>query len=975
MEHDSDASQTSLPSLFSTDGTPLSPAQLEQHFHDERVRLEQTHAGLNQRAADLANQEAQAQARAQAQAQPHAQPGLSPQEMLTSMFSQLNTLTTNLHSQQHQATSPSNSPTRSASSSTPKVKPPETFDGCREGSKTKVRNFISQCDLYFRLQPERFSSETSKVYFAASYLCGNAYNWIETYVTASDAELLRPSNSWFLTWAGFQRKLQTTFGDPDLKASNARKLTTLHQSTGVPVYTAEFKRLAFTLDWNDNALLHHYYQGLKDSVKDVLAREDLPTNLESMIASAERIGNRQHVRASERDVRDPHKSNPTPPRNNHNNHNENGTFRPTSSPASTSSASHTPDADGDIYMGASRQRPGTSTQKRGPLTQAEKEHRKANNLCMYCGRSGHIWADCRVRPQNSLRSSPAVFTLSDANGTPFGLPKRWGRRRLDPDDSSAGPSLQVSAFSLVNNPFSPLSCDIIPDSNFDSTPPHSASVISTSFSTPVPPIVSHTTSFEDVDSNFSHLADDSPSLPWLHQNEPETIDAAIEEHLIVPLSLSTPGSLEPTFAMIDSGSQSFAMISKDYANALELPTIARSRPRGIEGFNGSPDASGLSEFTSPVLVTIGEHSELVCFDVTTLVHYPIVLGIPWLKAHDPLTNWKDNTISFPSSFCASHCLTNPHLVSGLPTHPHEALAAPITGARAYEVRRRQLWKAKAKAARRSKSFETTPDPSPLTSPAPPIAIVSSAAFRLSSKGVQVFQLRIEDLETRSKGGSQEPILSSEAITTEDLKWDEDEKVNFKDHVPVDYHDFADVFDKQISDQLPRHRPCDHTIPIEEGAKIPESRIYPLSATELESIRNYLDENLSRGFICPSTSPVAAPILFVKKKDGSLRLCDDFRNLNSVTIKNKYPVPLVGETLDRLGKAKFFTAFDLRNGYHHIRIAEGEEWKTAFRTRYGHYEYQVMPFGLTNAPASFQNFMNVVFSPFLDRFVVIRRRLH
>ncbi|KAK4700362.1 hypothetical protein P7C70_g5887, partial [Phenoliferia sp. Uapishka_3] len=937
MEHDSDNSQNSVPPLFSADGTPLTSAEIEQRFREERDRLEQVHAGLNQREAALASQEAQAHAQA------HAQPSLSPQEMLASMFNQLNILATNLHSQQHSPSTSSASPTRSASvTSTPKIKPPETFEGCREGSKSKVRNFISQCDLYFRLQPERFISETAKVYFAASYLRGDAYNWIETYVTASDADLLRPSNSWFLTWDGFQKKLQSTFGDPDLKASNARKLTSLHQTSGVPVYTAEFKRLAFTLDWNDEALLHHYYQGLKDSVKDILAREDLPTSLESLIAAAERIGNRQHVRSSERDTRDSHtrSTNPARPSNPH--RNENGTFKPSSSsssgPTPSTSASYVPDASGNIQMGASRQRPGTSQQKRGPLTDAEKAHQHPSLI-----------ARC-LHPLGAQLHSP-------------GLPKRWGRRRVSQDDSPAGPPLHVSASILLSNQYSVLTCDPFPDDSFPDIP--------SSTSPTIPSANSSVTSLEHLDSLSSP---DEFSLPWLHQNSPQTISANEEEHLIIPIELSSQGLSEPTFAMVDSGSQSFAMISQDYANALELPTIQRSHPRGIEGFNGAADASGLSEFTAPVLVKIGEHSELICFDITTLAHYPIVLGIPWLKAHHPLTDWKANSVAFPSEFCANHCLIHPNIVSGLPTHPHDSLAAPISGARAYEVRRRQLWKAKAKV-RKSASRASPSIPTPSLPPllGPPIAIVSSAAFRLSAKHAQVFQLRYHDLETRSEGGGESMRTFGNNLgnfPSEELKWDEDEKVNFQDHVPAEYHDFADLFEKKAGDALPRRRPCDHIIPIEEGAKIPDSRIYPLSATELESLRKYLDENLNRGFIRPSSSPVAAPILFVKKKDGSLRLCVDFRNLNSVTIKNKYPVPLVGETLDRLGKAKFFTAFDLRNGYHHIRIAEGEEWKTAFHTRYGHFEYQVMPFGLTNAPASFQGFMNDVFSPFLDRFVVV-----
>lgn len=189
-------------------------------------------------------------------------------------------------------------------------------------------------------------------------------------------------------------------------------------------------------------------------------------------------------------------------------------------------------------------------------------------------------------------------------------------------------------------------------------------------------------------------------------------------------------------------------------------------------------------------------------------------------------------------------------------------------------------------------------------------------------------------------------------------------------IPKDYHDFMDVFSKAKADELPPHRPFDHRIPIEDGKTPPFGPIYALSDTELKTLKAYLDENLKKGFITHSDSPAAAPILFVKKKDGSLRLCVDYRGLNAITIKNRYPLPLIPELLDRLKSAQIFTKIDLRGAYNLLRIAKGEEWKTAFRTRYGLYEYRVMPFGLTNAPASFQHLMNHSFRDMLDDFIIV-----
>jgi len=189
----------------------------------------------------------------------------------------------------------------------------------------------------------------------------------------------------------------------------------------------------------------------------------------------------------------------------------------------------------------------------------------------------------------------------------------------------------------------------------------------------------------------------------------------------------------------------------------------------------------------------------------------------------------------------------------------------------------------------------------------------------------------------------------------------------KSLVPEEFHDFLPLFSEVAASQLPPHRPYDHRIPLTEGFTPPFGPLYSLARPELVALREWLDENLSKGFIRASSSPAGAPILFVKKSDGSLRLCVDYRGLNEGTIKNRYPLPLIQETLMRLSRAKYFTKLDVRSAYNLLRIAEGDEWKTAFRTRYGLYESLVMPFGLTNAPADFQHFINDVLAPFLDQF--------
>ncbi len=176
-------------------------------------------------------------------------------------------------------------------------------------------------------------------------------------------------------------------------------------------------------------------------------------------------------------------------------------------------------------------------------------------------------------------------------------------------------------------------------------------------------------------------------------------------------------------------------------------------------------------------------------------------------------------------------------------------------------------------------------------------------------------------------------------------------------IPAYYQDFSDVFSKSKASQLPPHRPWDCTIDLLPNVMPPKSKVYPLSRHESKAMEDYIEEALNLGFIRPSTSPAAAGFFFVEKRDGSLRPCIDYRGLNNVTVKFRYPLPLVPAALEQLREVKIYTKLDLRSAYNLIRIKEGDEWKTAFFTTGGHYEYFVMPFGLANAPAVFQSFIN------------------
>lgn len=193
-------------------------------------------------------------------------------------------------------------------------------------------------------------------------------------------------------------------------------------------------------------------------------------------------------------------------------------------------------------------------------------------------------------------------------------------------------------------------------------------------------------------------------------------------------------------------------------------------------------------------------------------------------------------------------------------------------------------------------------------------------------------------------------------------------------LPPQYHEFLSIFDREAASKLPplRGQGVDHNIELVTDKNgntptVPHGPLYSMSRDELLVLRKTLLDLLDKGFIRVSSSPAAAPILFVKKPGGGLRFCVDYRALNNITKKDRYPLPLVNETLERIGKATWFTKLDVISAFHKIRMAEGSEWLTAFRTRYGLYEWLVTPFGLANAPSTFQKYINWAIREFLDEF--------
>ena len=368
-------------------------------------------------------------------------------------------------------------------------------------------------------------------------------------------------------------------------------------------------------------------------------------------------------------------------------------------------------------------------------------------------------------------------------------------------------------------------------------------------------------------------------------------------------------------AMVDSGATGNFM-SQSLLDRKGLPIRKKDDAYDLMVIDGNPLPSGdgrVVNETTPLPVATQQHYEELTFDVVRMASHEIVLGMPWLRKHNPTIDWTKRLLKFERCNC---------VIAAQPAHRQSSMVDEKQNLE--EIARREL-------AASNKND--------------PITEFGSTDTGLGQTGHEV----------RVSEGSHVP--------SETLGKTEGE-------IPDEYRAWKDLFREEVTAAvLPIHQPWDHEIKLEPGKQPTFGPIYALSEKELEALRKYLDENMKKGFIRKSQSPAGYPILFVPMKDGTLRLCVDYRKLNNITVKNRYPLPNIGELQTRLGKAKYFTKLDLRGAYNLIRMKEGEEWKTAFRTRYGHYEYQVMPFGLTNAPATCQEMINDTLRKYLDIFVI------
>lgn len=361
--------------------------------------------------------------------------------------------------------------------------------------------------------------------------------------------------------------------------------------------------------------------------------------------------------------------------------------------------------------------------------------------------------------------------------------------------------------------------------------------------------------------------------------------------------------------------------------------------------------------TIDLALEIQGHREQATFTVTCLSGVKMILGHSWLKQHNPHINWRKGKLTLTWCQCQiAKRKTLPECIEEVPDEDEMAIDDDIKGVKMETIDKGDC-----------------------------IFMVDIEAFEDECRweeGLRVLGLLrgkrkwypvttsspYEDLEVKSCDWIGASGMKSQELNLEALEG-EGEKLP-EEYIPPEFMRYKLVFMKESFDQLPPHRPWDHTIELIPGSDLRFSKVYPMNPIEQKELDDFLEENLSSGWIRPSKSPMALPVFFIKKKDGGLRLVQDYRALNVMTIKNQYPLPLIKELIDKLKGAKYFTSLDIRWGYNNVRMKEGDEWKATFRTNRGSFEPLVMFFGLCNSPSTFQMMMNEIFRDLISEGKVV-----
>lgn len=411
--------------------------------------------------------------------------------------------------------------------------------------------------------------------------------------------------------------------------------------------------------------------------------------------------------------------------------------------------------------------------------------------------------------------------------------------------------------------------------------------------------------------------------------------------------------------LIDNGSQ-VTLVSKKFIDSMGT-SILRKLGKPINLYNAGGELHGTLSHLASIRLDINGHVESLQAFVTHLPFYNIILGDPWLRYHNPHINWCKRTLKFKRCV-RTGCIDRIVVVNSYDPRSSAPQPQPPIVHKVADDADNAI---EVKQISALTFMQEVNDPGNSFCMLAPSTLFPSRE-ELERESREELNMRISMMASMPSKFSQSDFIKHMQGPTEYTESD------LLARIPATYSAYLSLFNRSIADTLPPHRTgVDHEIHLIPGSdtNLPHVKNYwSLSPKEQEAVAKYIIENRRKGFIRPSSSPIAAPVLVVRKPGGGLRVCVDYRSLNNITVKMRYPIPLINETLNNLSRARIFSKFDIIHAFNRIRIKEGHEYLTAFNTRFGQFEYLVLPFGLCNGPATFQQFINTTLQDYLDQFV-------
>lgn len=414
-------------------------------------------------------------------------------------------------------------------------------------------------------------------------------------------------------------------------------------------------------------------------------------------------------------------------------------------------------------------------------------------------------------------------------------------------------------------------------------------------------------------------------------------------------SLTSQGEAYNLHFLVDTGATGYAFVdrrlAKEICQTLAIEPVQLSKPKLVRGYDGQLCKKPITHAIYPNLILPGHKEPTAPMLIADLGQHAAILGKPWMNRFGVLLDMSNDSILFPKN------LTLTALPAPAPS--------PVESPPPTEITQKPLFKPQVLPR---------PQPSPGDKPfsihSVGAASFASIARRAEDTGTQLFAMSMEDIDREIAFDiavkMEEISLASVEASTQNLE-------EVKRKLPPEYHDFLDVFDRSKANHLPPHRPYDHKIELNSDVRPPQSRAYRMSPYKLQKVKEYLTDNLSKGFITPSKAPYSSPVLFALKANGDLRFCVDYRKLNALTKRNRYPLPLIEEVIGKIGGCKHLTRLDIIAAFNKLRMDPDSEDFTTFITALGAYKYRVLPFGLTNGPSTFQHYINDILFDFLNEF--------